>query len=179
MNQEPMLKPVLIGGVLVGICSALPLVNYLNCICCAWVIGGGMLAAYLYIKDSPVSVTLGRGVFLGLLTGAVGAIVTTLFSIPLQLVLSGMGMDMGVQLREALESVPELAPEARSALASIFTESGAFSTAFLMLSGFVNLIVFSLIGMLGGAIGVAIFEKRKAGSDFTAPTVMPPPPIDV
>lgn len=188
MNQESMLKPVLIAGVLVGICSALPLINYVNCVCCAWVVGGGILASYLYIKDSIVAVTLGRGVLLGFLSGAVGAVVTTLFSIPLQLVLSGMGMDMAEQLREALDSVPELAPEARDALAAIFTESGALSAGFLMLTGFINLIVFSLVGMLGGAIGVAIFEKRKPGPDYTAPPNIspptpsepppPPPPMD-
>jgi hypothetical protein len=173
-----MLKPVLIAGVLVGICSALPLVSYLNCLCCAWVIGGGMLAAFLYIKDSSEVVTLGRGVVLGLMTGAVGAVVTTLFFIPLQMVLSGLGMDMSAQMREAVESVPELTPELRRALTSIFSESGTFSAPFLILIGFVNLVIFSLVGMLGGTIGVAIFEKRKPHSGVTKPTVISPPPID-
>jgi hypothetical protein len=173
-----MVKPVLIGGVLIGILSALPLVNYLNCVCCAWVIGGGVLASYLYIRDSAMAVTLGQGVLLGLVTGAVGAVVTTLFSIPLQFVLSGMGIDMAAQLNEALDSIPDMAPEARDALGAIFSESGAFSAGFLMLTGFINLVVFSLVGMLGGAIGVAIFEKRKAGPDLPAPAVIPPGPPD-
>ena len=178
MNQEPMLKPVLIGGVLVGICSALPLLSYLNCFCCAWVICGGILTSYLYIKDSPAAVTLSRGVVLGFLTGAVGAVVTTLFSIPLQLVLSGMGMDLASQLREVFDSAPELDPEAKMVLDSIFTESGTFSPAFLIVSGFINLVVFSLVGMLGGTIGVAIFEKRKPQAEIIIPPTIPPPPSE-
>ena len=65
MNEDSMLKPALVGGVLLGILSALPLINYFNCICCAWVILGSVVAARLYVKDSSVPVTLGRGVALG------------------------------------------------------------------------------------------------------------------
>lgn len=53
MNQEGMLKPALTGGVLLGILSALPFVSAFNCLCCAWVIGGGMLAAHLFVSSSP------------------------------------------------------------------------------------------------------------------------------
>ncbi len=37
MNEQGMFKPALIGGVLLGVLSAIPLVSALNCFCCAWV----------------------------------------------------------------------------------------------------------------------------------------------
>src|SRR5512136_504093 len=100
MDQEAMLKPALIGGVLLGVLSATPIVSAANCICCAWVIGGGVFAAYLFVKESPRAVTLGKGVALGLLAGIIGAVVDTLFSIPLHLALRGLGSGFADQFRQ-------------------------------------------------------------------------------
>ena len=45
MNEKPnIVTPALIGGVFLGITSALPILHYINCACCALVIGGGILA---------------------------------------------------------------------------------------------------------------------------------------
>jgi hypothetical protein len=164
MNEERMLKPAVIGGVLLGILSSLPIINLFNCFCCAWVIGGGVLAAYLYVKESPVPATLGRGVALGLLTGLIGGIVTALFSIPWQ----------------ALEQVPNSPPETLDRLRAL-SQRGSFDIFFLAI-GFVFVVVtYSIVAMLGGAIGVAIFEKRKpAAGPPDIPTYQPPqnPPPD-
>src|SRR5512137_1271769 len=92
MNKDSFLKSALIGGVALGVLSALPVLGAVNCLCCAWVIGGGMLAAHLYVKDSPTPVTLGTGVLLGLLAGVVGAVVDTLFTIPLHMALRGSAL---------------------------------------------------------------------------------------
>src|SRR5688572_543103 len=103
MNQEGMLKPALIGGVLLGILSAIPIIGAVNCLCWAWVITGSVLAANLYVKSSSTEVTLGRGVGLGFLTGAIGAVVDVLFAIPMHLMMRGMGVNFMEPLREALE----------------------------------------------------------------------------
>jgi hypothetical protein len=180
-----MIKPALIGGVLIGILSAVPLLNMLNCLCCAWVIGGGIFASYLYVKDAPFPVTLGGGVALGLLTGVIGAVVDTIFSIPLYFAMSGMG-GFAEQLSELLDRVPNLDPEARRMFLSLVSESGG--AAVFTISVLMQLVIFALVAMLGGAIGVAIFEKRKPGNGTPThyPTTQPqgdppppPPPINV
>src|SRR5437588_622051 len=51
MNDK--MKPALIGGVILGILSAIPFVNIPNICCCAWAIVGGIIAANIYIKNSP------------------------------------------------------------------------------------------------------------------------------
>jgi len=178
MNQNPMLKPALIGGVLLGILSAVPPVNLLNCACCAWVIGGGMLAANLYIKNSPAVVTLGTGCLLGMFTGAIGAVVSTLFSIPIQILMSKVLAGYAEEMRQRLGSLPSL-PSAWRDFISSMPITGSLNILSVMLNGFFSLIVYSLMAMLGGMLGVAIFEKRKAEPPppvYQTPINLPPPP---
>lgn len=176
MNWEAMLKPALIAGVLVGVLSALPLVGALNCFCCAWVIGGGVLAAYLHIQATPVAASLGRGAALGLVTGVVAAVVDTLFSIPLHFALAGMGSGIAEQMNELLRELPNVPPDVREALRSVFSDNRGVGVIFLVLAGFFKLIVYSVVCMLGGAVGVALFEKRPPGAGVppTPPAYLPP-----
>lgn len=178
MNEERMLKPALIGGVVLGILSSLPVIN---CLCCFWVIAGGVIAAYLYVKDSSVPVTLGRGVSLGLLTGFLGAIVMALFSIPLHLLVNP-GVGMLEQMRQSMSQVPNVPPETRRMMEGLFAHGGIFYALSLIFM----LAFCCVFGMAGGAIGVAIFEKRKPGDSTPPPptyqppedTSVPPPPTE-
>jgi hypothetical protein len=181
MNEERMLKPAVIGGVLLGILSALPFIAFFNCFCCAWVIGGGVLASYMYVKDSPIPVTLGRGVALGLLTGVIGAIVSALFSIPLFLIANRAGRGLS-QLRQALEQLPNVPPETLDRLRAL-SERGGIDVFFIAIGFVFMLVIYSLVAMLGGAIGVAVFEKRKPAAgrppeipSYEPPQTPPPPP---
>ena len=110
MKQEPMLKPALISGVLLGIASAFPVISAINCFCCAWVIGAGILAANLYVKTSPQMVTLGSGAILGMLTGVIGAIVETLFAIPLYLLTRGSGSGFMEQIQQTMNRISTFPP---------------------------------------------------------------------
>ena len=66
--------PALLGGLFIGVLSALPVVQICNC-CCLWIIGGGLLAAYLQQQNQPVSLTLAQGARIGLLAGLIGSCV--------------------------------------------------------------------------------------------------------
>ena len=159
MNNK--LKPAIIGGIVVGLLSAIPFVNIVNVCCCFWAILGGALATYMYIKASPNPVKAGDGAVLGLLAGVVGALIYIVIGIPLGIV---MGKTMIGLISGFMESVdPRQAEMMRAQMAAqtIVTQilRGLFS-AFLLL-------IFSTIG---GLLGVPIFEKRKGGPD------LPPPP---
>jgi hypothetical protein len=169
MNEERMLKPALIGGVALGILSSLPLIS---CLCCFWVIAGGVLAAYLYVKDSRTPVTLGRGVGLGLLTGILGAVVMALFSIPLHMLVNP-GTGMIDQLRQSMSQVPSMPAETRRMMEGLYDHAGILYA----IGALFMLVFFCLFGMVGGAIGVAIFEKRKPGN--SAPPAYQPPVEDL
>ena len=185
MNQEGMLKPALIGGVLLGILSVIPVISLGNCLCCAWVIGGGVLASYLYVKGSPVAVTLGRGVALGAFAGAIGALVDTLFSIPLQVLLSRLGMGASEEIQQMMEQIPQLPPEVKKAVLSVLAGGKGISVLVVLLGAMFKLAAYSVVAMIGGALGVAIFEKRdtrglppSAGASYQPPPTIPPPPVE-
>jgi len=174
MNDDLMLKPALIGGVLLGILSAVPVVNLGNCLCCAWVIGGGMLAANLYIKSSPDPVRLGSGVSLGLMTGAIGGVVATLFGIPFQILLRGVVSRFDQEIQRAVSEQMNLPPEVKETLTAILAGGGNLNLFTIVIGGIMNLIIYSLIAMIGGVLGVALFEKRRI--EPPAPYQRPRPP---
>jgi len=81
-NERPsMFMPALVGGGLAGILSAIPIIN---CLCCLWIVGGAMLAAYLLTKESKVPLSSGDGAIVGVFAGIVAAIVDFFVSIPFQ-----------------------------------------------------------------------------------------------
>jgi hypothetical protein len=139
MNNK--LKPALLGGLIVGVLSAIPFINYC---CCIWSIGGGVLAAYLYIKSSPTPVTTGDGAMVGGLAGVVGAIIYLIIGLPIA-IFFGMAA-MTEQL-------------SRSGVALPFS-----GTLLMVVAGIIGAIILAVLTTLGGIIGVAIFEKRKGNA---------------
>ncbi len=67
------LQPALLGGLFIGVLSALPIISVGNCLCCMWVIGGGVLAAYLLQQNQAAPISSSDGAMTGLLAGLVGA----------------------------------------------------------------------------------------------------------
>jgi hypothetical protein len=146
MNNK--LKPALLGGLVVGVLSAIPVVNYC---CCIWAIAGGLLASMLYIKSSQVPVGAGEGAILGGLAGVFGAIIYLIIGLPLAFLIMGAGALEEQLTRTGLE-IPL---------------SGAL---LIIASGLIGAVCLVVLSVLGGLIAVPIFEKRKGQS---AP---PPPP---
>lgn len=173
MNDNAMLKPALIGGVLFGILSSIPVISLLNCACCAWIIGGGMLAAYLYVKDSPFPVTLGRGAGLGLLTGVIGTAAHALFMIPLYMLIRQGGLGIAEIIREVLRTLPNMPPEVEEAFRALSDKGGVHLLVWIVVLIF-TLAIYCLAAMLGGVLGVALFEKRKPGAPSAGPTPQEP-----
>ena len=144
------LQPVIFGGLLTGALSVVPVLS--NC-CCLWALVGGATAVYFYVDKSPSPMRAGDGALLGLMAGAVGALVHVLVLLPLNLV---VGIDaFNDALRQANITLP--VGGAGLVAASLFVA------------------VLALVGLssLGGVIGVALFEKRRGGRDVPPP---PPPP---
>ena len=60
-----MLQPALIGGVVNGVLSGLPVINIGNICCCLWVIVGGAVAAYMLQQKREVPINAGDGAAVG------------------------------------------------------------------------------------------------------------------
>ena len=158
MNSK--LKPALIGGVIVGLLSAIPFVNLLNFCCCLWALLGGALASNLYIKRSPTPAGPGDGAVLGLLAGVIGAAIYIVIGIPLGLLTSGVMVSLMSGLISNME--PSQAEAIREQFASSQTIAGA------IVNGLITAVLLVVFSTIGGLLGIPIFEKRKG--------VPPPPP---
>ena len=141
-------KPALLGGLVVGLLSSIPLINYC---CCIWAIGGGGLATYLYLKSSPTPIATGDGAVLGALAGVVGAVLYLVIGLPIAYFLGSAQVEEA--FRQANVELPFTGP-------LLFIVGGLAVGVFLL-----------IMSVIGGLIAVPIFEKRK-----NAPP--PPPPQD-
>jgi uncharacterized membrane protein len=155
MNQATpkLFKPALIGGIAEGVAGATPILNLVNCACGIMVVGGGVLAAYLYMKDATPSAKapLGDGLKLGLLTGLFGAVAFSLVSIPVALVIPGWPFGP-----PQFENVG-LPTEVASMLSS--------PVAMAMFLGLLSFILDPFFCCIGAVIGVAIFNKKPPTSE--------------
>jgi hypothetical protein len=146
------LQPALIGGLFIGVLSALPIVNTGNCCCCLWVISGGALAVYLRQQNSPESLTSAEGAYLGFLAGLMGGVLGAILSIPID-------MMMGPFQRRLMESVMSMNPDMPSEIREMSQRAGTgpLAVLFKLVLGVVTGAVF---GMVGGLLGVALFKKN-------------------
>ena len=161
MNSK--LNAALISGIAAGIAANLP---YLDEVCCAWLIAGGVLAAYLYFKGQEPGETkqIGTGALLGLNMGLVAALVGTI--VKAILIGAGIGMEhIEAELAAADQQLLErLGPE----MAEPWSEfnrrmSGAegVTGSWVAFTLVVWLVTYSIVGVIGGMVGAAIFAKKQ------------------
>jgi hypothetical protein len=163
MNNK--LKPALIGGVVLGILSVIPFVSAANLCCCLWAILGGMLATQMYVKNSPTPVSAGDGAILGAIAGVVGGVIAFVLGVPI-------AYAMGPTMRNLMVSLIEnMDPQQADMMRRQFEASGD-AIAPLIIQGLIVSVLLFLFAIIGGLLGVPIFEKRKGGAP-------PPPPINV
>ena len=161
MNQPSMIKSALIGGAVAGVISAIPVVNMLNFCCCALLIGGGLLSAFLYSKEATaagVGFRAGGGATIGLLTAPFFAMSTAVVG-SLFLAL-GFAPDMAEVLSQMEDSGM---PQENIEMAEKFIGmlgGGGFSFIGLLIGLIFNLILGAIFCTIGGLIGGAVFKSE-------------------
>jgi hypothetical protein len=175
MNQAPsMLKPALISGVAFGVAGAIPVVNWINCACCALIIGCGFLAAFLYSKDSRaagVAFGPGNGATVGLVSGLVYGVVSGILG---GLVSATFGMGEWQEVIQQIEaSGADIDPEVLEQVSHFMESSGGLM---MVLIGLFFALLFGVIfATIGGLIGGSVFKLQpQAPVQEQAP---PPPPV--
>jgi hypothetical protein len=149
-----LIQAILVGGLFIGVLSALPIINIANC-CCVWILGGGALTAYLAQQDDPEPLGLLAGARLGLLAGLVGAVIGLVVSIALN------GVIVPLQQRAAeimMGNATDMPPEVRSWVESIGDRASAPQR--LVARFFFQLFVATPFAALGGLLGAAIFGRQ-------------------
>ena len=160
-------KAAILGGVVLGLLSSIPPINFVNICCCLWVLLGGVIAARTLIKRSPVfPVTTGEGATVGALAGVIGSLILLVISVPLGLMGVGEGMTYSLldRIGEAANN-PEVREQMRQMIAELQRQSAIQSVGQKLVSALFAWLITALIyigfATLGGILGVAMFEKRK------------------
>ncbi len=147
--MEKKTQPALIGGLIVGVLSALPIISAGNLCCCLWIVGGGVVAAYILQQNQAAPITPADGAVIGGLAGLVGAFVYLILSIPITMLVAPFE-------RVLYERVIENAgPGFRDYV-------GTYAGAGLRLTlGFIFMLCFgSIFSTIGGVLGAVIFKKK-------------------
>jgi len=175
-NQAPsMLKPALISGVAFGIAGAIPVVNWINCACCALIIGCGFFAAFLYSKDcrmAGVAFRPGNGATVGLVSGLVYGIISGVFG---AIINTAFGMTDWQEVIDQIQASGADIPAETLDQISAFMESSG-SMMMVMVGIFFALLFGAIFGAVGGLIGGSVFKHAPQAS-ATYDQAPPPPPV--
>ena len=165
-----MLLPVLLGGLFIGVLSALPIISVANC-CCLWLIAGGALTVRLAQQDDRRPIGPGRGALLGLAAGVVGALVWLLAAIALDVVIGPLQQRM---IDSMLSGARDMPPEARAWFERV-ASSAASPLRYVL--GFAFHFCGAGFAALGGALAAMFFRRDvppALGGDPFVPPPLPP-----
>ncbi|TKJ29084.1 hypothetical protein CEE39_09525 [bacterium (candidate division B38) B3_B38] len=152
MNKEFYLKAALIGGCVAGFLSVIPIVNWLNIICCLWVLVGGGTAVYILTTSAPGPVTYGDGAVVGLLAGLIAGVISGVLHLLIPFASIGAGLAFLERFADRMPHFIDYPWMARTA---------AVGAGMMIVGLFSRIIIYAVFGTLGGVIGTAIFVKKK------------------
>lgn len=144
-------QPALMGGLLIGVLSSLPLISAGNACCCLWVVSGGALAAWLLQQNQQEPIGGADGALVGLMAGGIGAVISTVISIPVQMFFGPLQRDWFERVMRDQDFPPELFQMLEPQI----------GVAAVLASLIFSLIIFSIFGLLGGLLGVALFRRKS------------------
>jgi len=148
------IRSAALGGLFIGVLSALPVVGAANCCCCLWIVSGGGLAAYLEAQQRNRTLAGGEGAAVGALAGVIGALVWLPIVAIVALVL---GPFQEAILEEIVRNARDMPPEAREILENMGSSRGIIGFILLFLF---QLVVGSIFAALGGVLGAIYFKKE-------------------
>jgi hypothetical protein len=138
-----------------AILSALPIISAGNILCCLWAQTGGGLSVWLLNKQRPGGINYSDGALGGVLSGLIGAILTTLISIPIQILV--FTPEAIAQMRAQFEQA-QLPPAWLNAMTRFLAPGFDLGRTLIIL--LVYMVAFGLFAMIGGILTTAIIGKK-------------------
>ena len=160
--------PALYGGIIIGVISGVPVLNFINCCCCAGVILGGFLSVLFYTREpNAPPITSSDALVLGSLAGVFGAFIGTALTAATLGMIGGGILEF---LRELLDRfADELPADVFDQIEAAIEESLSLTPLAIVITFAKFIIIGPLFGLLGGLIGYAAFKPKPQAA-------VPPPP---
>jgi len=157
LPSEPpsVLKPAFLGGVALGVLSALPVVN---CCCLLWLGGGGLLAVYLLRQDYAGEIAAGLGAKAGFLAGMIGALFWQILSLPISYIMTSPETVQQIQESFRPLNVPEQFLEL-----VVWFLTNPLNPLVLLIGLVFKAVACGVLTTLGGIVGAAFWGKPKIG----------------
>lgn len=158
-GEKDLIIPALAGGALAGILSSIP---FFHCLCCLWVLAGGVLAVYLVsnrASGQSTGYSLEDGLLTGALAGIFGAIISTVIKIPL----TGYYLNWNKRFLQSLDRFVEQMPPGWENWTEISYQDWNPFAFFMNL--FLTSIIFAFLGSLGGLIGFSLFKPSRGAKN--------------
>jgi hypothetical protein len=164
MDKNPsMIKATVIGGMTAAVLSAIPFVGCLNLACCALLIGGGLLASFIYSRDVAAAggtFAVGNGAAVGLVTGGFYAVGSAIASAIRQAIIGVSPAEQFELIRDQMEQ-NDMPPEMLETLEKFSTFMADSGGGVLFIIGFViSLLLGAVFCTVGGLIGGAVFKQN-------------------
>ena len=165
MNYNKYL-PSIITGFGAAVLSTIPGIKNLNC--CLIIPAAAFLSLYLYNKstgnDSPIK--LNKALSYGLITGLIAALFSSLFDILITFITHSNDLVVGLEQTEEMMQELNLGALMDASMELMRTmvkeiEATGFSALYTVMITISNFFIFSVFGMLGGLLGMAVLNKKN------------------
>ena len=151
MTHMARFQPALLGGLFIGVLTALPVLNLANC-CCLWVILGGMLTVYLDQQNTPLPIETSKAALGGLIAGGIGGVIN---GIATMVTMYWIGAGQPEFMTQMLEGMRDAPPEAAEFVQRLMSGPNLSILIFV-----VTVPLYAVFGMLGALLGTVFFRKK-------------------
>jgi hypothetical protein len=158
--------PSVIAGFGASVLSTVPGVKSFSC--CLIIPAAAYLSLYLYNRSTNNNslIKLNRALSFGLTTGLVAAIFTTFFDLLISYITHTNDLISGLPYSKDFMNQFNLGPLMEASVKLIENmakeiERNGFSALYTVMISISNTLIFSVFGMLGGLLGMAILNKKN------------------
>jgi len=148
MDNQRIISSSVVGGLTAALLSTTPIINLINCICCAGVIFGGAIGMFYYsrLNPEPELITPPSAVTVGIVTGLFGAF----FAVSLEWIFFEMFGPWQIEfVKDILQQMDEVPVYLEDMLYEIETQiASGFNWGTILLENLIILPVFCLIGAM-------------------------------
>ena len=163
-NSSLYFRPALFAGLIMGIVNFAPGLDLINCVCCAGLLGGGVLAVIFFKMDLPPEQEIMNvdGFYLGLWSGIFGAGFETVLEITIGPFIADLKFRMIQNLINAVFGNVQMPSDLMDQLTQALAAAKRPELLETLFSFFLIVVIYSVFAIFGALMTSAFIQKRKS-----------------